>query len=102
KLYHNVGAAPGLRVKLKGVPGNPSAIGAVMRLQFKTHQGPAREIHAGSGYWSQDSLIQVLATPAAPESIWIRWPGGRVTTTPIPAKASEITVDTEGKLASTR
>ncbi|HEU0038010.1 MAG TPA: ASPIC/UnbV domain-containing protein, partial [Verrucomicrobiae bacterium] len=102
KLFHNAGAAPGLRVKLKGVAGNPSGIGAVMRLQFKTHQGPAREIHAGSGYWSQDSLTQVLATPEKPESIWIRWPGGRGTTTAVPAAAKEITIDSEGKLVSSR
>jgi hypothetical protein len=60
KLFHNIGATPGLRIKLQGSPGNPSGVGALMRLQFKERQGPAREIHAGSGYWSQDSLIQVL------------------------------------------
>ena len=102
KLYRNVGARPGLRVKLKGLPGNPAGINAVMRLQFKDHQGPAREIHGGSGYWSQDSLTQVLATPTAPESLWVRWPGGRVTTTPVPSQAKEITVDAQGKLLSTR
>jgi len=102
KLYHNLGARPGLRVKLKGPPGNPAGINAVMRLQFKDHQGPAREIHGGSGYWSQDSLTQVLATPSAPEALWVRWPGGRTTTTPVPAHAKEVTVDREGKLASSR
>jgi enediyne biosynthesis protein E4 len=102
KLYHNIGAAPGLRVRLKGPPGNPSGIGAVLRLQFKDRQGPAREIHAGSGYWSQDSLVQVMSTPSTPESLWVRWPGGRVTTTPIPANAREVTVDAEGKAISNR
>ena len=28
---------------------------------FGQRQGPVREIHAGSGYWSQDSSVQVLA-----------------------------------------
>jgi len=102
RLFHNIGAAPGLRVKLKGLPGNPSGINAVLRLQFKDHHGPAREIHAGSGYWSQDSLTQVMATPSKPEGLWVRWPGGRVTTTPIPANVREITVDAEGKLVSSR
>jgi len=102
RLYHNVGAAPGLRVKLKGAPGNPAGIGAVLRLQFKDRLGPAREIHAGSGYWSQDSLVQVLATPAKPETLWVRWPGGRVSTTPIPPNTSELRVDTEGKPRPTR
>jgi len=102
KLFHNVGAVPGLRVKLKGTAGNPLAIGAVLRLQFKTHQGPARELHAGSGYWSEDSLTHVLGTPEPPESLSVRWPGGRVTVTPIAVGTKEIIVDAEGKLLSGR
>ena len=102
RLFHNVGAAPGLRVRLKGSPGNPAGIGAVLRLRFRDRLGPARELHAGSGYWSQDSLTQVLATPTAPESLQIRWPGGRVTSTAIPAQAKEITVDREGRLVPSR
>jgi hypothetical protein len=99
KLYHNTGATPGLRVNLVGPPGNPQAIGAVLRLQFQNRQGPAREIHAGSGYWSQDSLTPVLATPTPPLALWVRWPGGRVTTTPVPANAKAITVNAAGTLA---
>ena len=102
KLYHNIGATPGLRVKLRGMLGNPAGINAVMRLQFKDDQGPAREIHAGSGYCSQDSLTQVLATPDKPVSIWVRWPGGHVTTTPIPEGAKEITLNHEGRLLSNK
>jgi enediyne biosynthesis protein E4 len=102
KLYHNVGARPGLRVKLKGLPGNPAGINAVLRLIFKDHKGPAREIHAGSGYCSEDSLTQVMATPEKPVSIWVRWPGGRVMTTPIPDGAREIVIDTQGKVVSNK
>ena len=60
KLYQNVGAKPGLRVRLAGPPGNPDGIGATMRPIFGQRMGPAREIHGGSGYWSQDSAVQVL------------------------------------------
>ncbi len=102
RLFRNVGAAPGLRVKLNGLPGNPAGVGAVLRLQFKEREGPAREIHAGSGYWSQDSATQVLAIPTKPEALHVRWPGGRVTSTPIPANCREIVVNTEGKLVSSR
>ncbi|PYK97263.1 MAG: hypothetical protein DME19_16945 [Verrucomicrobia bacterium] len=52
KLYHNVGARPGLRVRLKGPAGNPRGIGAQLRLMFGPRPGPVRELHAGSGYWS--------------------------------------------------
>ena len=102
KLYHNVAARPGLRVRLKGPPDNPEAIGAVMRLVFGQRWGPAREIHAGGGYWSQDSAVQVLGTPEPPTRIWIRWPGGKSTTSPIPAEAKELSVDEGGKVTAGR
>ena len=98
KLYHNVNAKTGLRVKIQGPPGNPSGIGAVLRLKFGERLGPAREIHAGSGYWSQDSSVQVLGVPDRPTQIQIRWPGGRMTATPVPSGAKEIEVDLSGTL----
>jgi len=52
RLFRNVSAKPGLRVRLRGPPGNPLAIGASLRLENDSVQGPVREIHAGSGYWS--------------------------------------------------
>jgi hypothetical protein len=99
KLYQNIGAKPGLRVRLKGPPGNPDGVGATMRLLFGDKFGPAREIHGGSGYWSQDSPVQILCGPEAPTQIWLRWPGGKTTTSPIPPGAMEITVDPTGKVA---
>ncbi len=98
RLFHNVTAKPGLRVRLAGPPGNPSGIGAQLRLLFGERGGPVREIHAGSGYWSQDSAVSVLATPETPSRIWVRWPGGKVTTTELPLDAREISVDDHGTL----
>ena len=92
KLYHNVGAKPGLRVRLAGPPGNPTAIGAVIRLRFGDDWGPAREVHAGSGYWSQDSAVQVLGTPKPPTSVWVRWPGGKVQEDAVPPGATEVRI----------
>jgi len=92
KLYHNVGAKPGLRVRLVGPPGNPTGVGATIRLKFGERLAPAREIHAGSGYWSQDSPVQVMAMPEPPTQIWVRWPGGKVTTNELPKGALEIKV----------
>ena len=102
RLYHNVGARPGLRVRLKGPAGNPRAVGAQMRLSFGQRQGPVREIHAGSGYWSEDSAVQVLGTPEPPTQLQVRWPGGKSTTNAIPQEAKEIMVDSTGKLEVTR
>ncbi len=98
KLYHNEGAKPGLRVRLIGPAGNPAAIGASLRLQFGGKPGPAREIHAGSGYWSQDSAVQVFGTPEPPTNIWVRWPGGKTSSADLPAGAREISVDMAGEV----
>jgi hypothetical protein len=98
KLYRNVLGKPGLRVRLAGPVGNPDGVGATLRLVFRERMGPAREIHGGSGYWSQDSVVQVMGCPEVPTQIWVRWPGGKTTTSPVPAGAKEITVDTDGKV----
>jgi hypothetical protein len=102
KLYHNEGARPGLRVRLTGPAGNPWGVGACVRLQFGARPGPVREIRAGSGYWSQDSVVQVLATPESPTHIWVRWPGGKTTTSPVPSQARDISVNPEGRVAVLR
>jgi hypothetical protein len=92
KLWQNVTAHPGLRVRLIGPPGNPSGIGAIIRLQTGMRVGPAREIHGGSGYWSQDSVIQVLGGAVQPTQVWVRWPGGRITTTEVSPGVREVEV----------
>ncbi len=92
KLYHNVGGRPGLRVKLRGPAGNPRGIGAQLRLIFGQRSGPVRELHAGSGYWSQDSAIAVLGLPEPPKQIQVRWPGGKTSPASLPPGASEIEV----------
>jgi enediyne biosynthesis protein E4 len=97
RLFQNSRATPGLRVRLSGPPGNSTGIGAALRLVFGDRFGPVREIHSGSGYGSQNSTITVLATPQAPSQLWVRWPGGKVTTTPLPAPLREITVDASGQ-----
>jgi hypothetical protein len=96
KLYHNVGARPGLRLRLQGPAGNPTGVGAVVRLRFGERWGPAAEVHAGSGYWSQDSAVPVLATPEPPTTVWVRWPGGKSFTVAVPANSAELQVGIDG------
>jgi hypothetical protein len=96
KLYRNVRAKPGWRVRLAGPPGNPTGVGAVLRLIAGGKPGPAREVHAGSGYWSQDAATQVLASSTTATQLWVRWPGGKVTTTDLPSGAREVSIDVEG------
>jgi enediyne biosynthesis protein E4 len=97
KLYRNVGGKAGLRVRLVGAGGN--GIGAVVRLGAGGKWGPAREVHAGSGYWSQDSAVQVMSLGTdAPKQIQVRWPGGKTTIASVPTGALEIHITADGQV----
>lgn len=98
KLYHNRGAKPGLRVRFAGESGNSSMIGAKVRLQFADHLGSVRELQGGSGYWSQNSPVQVLGYATFPKAVIVQLPNGKVYTNAIPTAAKEITITPEGGL----
>ena len=91
-LWHNVRATPGLRVRLDGGPLNPLGIGAQLRIVAGAARGPVREVHAGSGYWSMDGAVTVLALPAGATAVWVRWPGGREETIRLGAGQREVTI----------
>jgi len=76
RIFRNAGGRPGVRVRLEGPPGNPEGVGAVLRLVFGDRTGPAREVHVGSGFRSQDSADTVLAAPTLPTALEVRWPAG--------------------------
>src|ERR1041385_556339 len=90
RLFHNSGARPGLRVRVVGPATNLDAIGAQVRVVYGDHMGPAREIQAGSGYWSQNGATQVFGLSETPTAVWVRWPGGGETKTPVPAGAKGV------------
>ena len=92
RLFHNVGAAPGLRVRIVGPVGNPNGIGTQLRLRYGEAAGAVREIQAGSGYWSQNGAVQVLGRAREPTALWIRWPGGREQVVSLARGQREITV----------
>jgi hypothetical protein len=98
RLFHNLGAKPGLRVRIAGPPGNPFGIGAAIWLKSGNQLGPAREIHAGAGYWSQDSPVQVLGRLPEPMQLGVRWPGGKITMVDLPKGAREIQVSVAGEV----
>lgn len=98
RLFHNIGGKPGLRVRLQGPVGNPLGIGAMVRLDYGSELGPAREVHGGSGYWSQDATVQVLGMAQPPAGVIVRWPGGQITSAKLPPGAREISIDTKGAL----
>ena len=92
RLFHNRSAKPGLRVRLRGPSSNPDGVGSQVRVAYGDRMGPAREIQAGSGYWSQNGAVQVFGLDATPTEIWTRWPGGAETRTKVPAGASEVVI----------
>ena len=95
RVFRNVVPTTGLRVRLKGGKGNPLAIGATLRLRRADGLGPAREIHAGSGYGSVDASLVVLSGDA--RAVWVRWPGGKTTETPVAPGTAEIEVVEPGE-----
>ena len=100
KLYRNTEAKPGLRIRVQGPAENPHTIGACVRLGNEGHFGPMRELHSGSGYWSEDSAVSVMNGAPQSNQLWIRCPGGKTATVPLPANAREITVNSSGQLAT--
>jgi hypothetical protein len=104
RLFRNEKAKPGLRVRLSGPANNPQGFGATLRLVAGQTMGPTREIHGGSGFWSQDSAVQVMALSAnaSPTSLWVRWPGGKITTGAIPPGAHEIVAEYQGTVKMSR
>ena len=98
KLYHNVGAKPGLRIRLAGSKENRGGVGASIRLVYEDGYGPAREVHLGSGYWSQDSIVQIMGFRDNAKRVWVRWPGGKVTESNIPTGVKGIVVDENGEV----
>ncbi len=100
RLFHNASGRPGVRIRLLGNAGNPAGVGCVLRLRHGKTFGPAREIHAGSGYWSQDSSVCVLSRPSATDDVALHlevlWSGGRLTSHLLPANAIEYTASATG------
>jgi hypothetical protein len=102
KLYRNNGAQPGLRVRLKGPATNPTGVGVLLRPVSGAKTGPAHEVRAGGGYWSQDSPVQVLAAVGRIDKLQIRWPRERAVMVDVPAQAHEVTIDVSGKVVQSK
>ncbi|MEP6990117.1 MAG: FG-GAP-like repeat-containing protein [bacterium] len=92
RLLRNRGATPGLRVRLRGSAANPEGVGAQIRVVYGDRMGPVREVQSGSGYWSQNGAVQVFGLSGTPTGVWVRWPGGMVTRTPVPKSGRAVLV----------
>lgn len=95
RLLRNVNGRPGVRVRLDGGATNPLGIGAQLRVMRGDVGGPVREVRSGSGYWSTDGAVSVLALPEGATAVWVRWPGGQVQMAPLTAGAHEVVIRRE-------
>lgn len=78
-IFRGRGGPPGLRVRLSG-----GAVGARLRPVYADgSEGPAREIQAGSGYWSFNGSVQVLGRAADIRAVTVRWLDGVEETFPL-------------------
>ncbi len=79
-IYRNNSSAPRVAVRLKGDGGNPSGVGAVIRVRDGAVPEQFQEILAGGRYLSGDQAMRVFAAGSATNrmSIEVRWRSGRV------------------------
>ncbi|HMO64871.1 MAG TPA: CRTAC1 family protein, partial [Verrucomicrobiota bacterium] len=78
-IYRNEAVAPRVAVRLRGRPGNPTGVGAVIRVTGGPAGEQQQEMLAGGRYLSADEPLRVFAAGAATNRLAIRvdWPGGR-------------------------
>jgi hypothetical protein len=92
RLFRNVRARQGVRVRVDAGPDNRLGIGTQLRVMVGERAGPVREVRAGTGYWSTDGATTVLALPDGATSVEVRWPGGQVQAVPLSAGMRELRV----------
>lgn len=84
-----------LAVRLKGKPGNPTAVGARVTVTCSNGSQQTAEIHAGSGYLSQSTatLFFGCEADAKIESLKVRWPDGSRSTHDIESHETRMNID---------
>ncbi len=87
-----------LRVVLPGSPGNPTAVGARITVEFEDRSTATSEVYAGSGYYSQSTSACFFGYPSAnpPKKIRVRWPSGARTEQKATADSPTLTLTAPG------
>jgi hypothetical protein len=75
------GGVPGrhsLCIRLKGLPGNPTAVGARISVELADGTSRTSEVYAGSGYYSQSTAgcFFGYGDGSPPRKVIVRWPSG--------------------------
>ena len=83
---------PLVQIKLKGRKNNPSAVGAIVRIQINQNTQLTRTITAGSGYLSQEPYSMLFPANIRGKKATITWPDGNVTSTSIPTSNNKLVI----------
>jgi hypothetical protein len=94
--FRNQGVAGrhSLSVALRGLAGNPTAIGAQITVVLADGSTETSEVYAGSGYYSQSSAACFFGYLDAnpPKTIRVRWPDGVTSERDVPPGSSSLTL----------
>jgi hypothetical protein len=83
-----------LRIALRGAPGNPTAVGARIRLEWADGTAQTNEVSCGSGHFSQSTASQFFGYPESnpPKRARVRWPSGDETVHDVPSGEASLTI----------
>jgi hypothetical protein len=99
-VFRNRGAAGQrpLRIVLRGPAGNPTAVGARIRVEHADGSAETEEVYAGSGYYSQSSPACYFGSPESnpATTVRVRWPSGAATERDVPAGVTALALDAPG------
>jgi hypothetical protein len=96
KLFENMQAPPGMRLRFIGSGKNPDAIGTKYRVTENGQGGAMREIQCGGGWLSQQSTTHVMKRPAPGAHISVQWPDGRKSEHDLPPDARHVEISGNG------
>lgn len=94
--WRNAGVAGrrSFRVRLKGLAGNPDALGAQLTLELADGSSQCYELNAGSGYYSQSAAGCFFGYPETnpPKRLRVRWPDGAMTEHAVDGASDVLTI----------
>jgi len=100
RVFRNLRAEPGLRVRLESGAANPLGAGATVRWVADGKTGPARAWGYGAGQGASDAAIRVMARPGSKAgTLHVSWPDGSRSTIPVGADVPGVWVRRDGQVS---
>jgi hypothetical protein len=103
RVFRNLRAEPGLRVRLESGTANPLGAGATVRWVADGKTGPARAWTYGSGQGASDAAVRVMARPGSKAGILaVSWPDGGQSSISVAAGIPGVWVRRDGSVVEAR